>query len=218
LDLQAAIPWTGESAWAGTAFVTTPSVRVVRLASSIVSAGDNIGVPGVTIKFTVTAGGVVRDTTVVSDEFGLGSCGSWMLGAASGQNTVTATVDGVERSIVFTAFAQARPTALASYRLDSQTPNSPYGHGGIVGGTLTLGDDGSFESGLDYYWAASESGFPVSATFWRLSTYSTSGSTIAFHDFFQSTGTVRGDSLIVTYLDEEFDPPQVIRQVYLRSK
>ncbi len=60
-------------------------------------------VPGAEVTFTVTSGGgSVTGTPAISDDTGLSKLGTWTLGPAEGQNTLTAQVSGAA-SVVFTA-------------------------------------------------------------------------------------------------------------------
>lgn len=78
----------GQTAAAGAAVTTPPSVRIEN--------ASNTAVPGVRVRFTVgTASGTVTGETQVTDANGIATVGSWRLGSV-GVNTLTASVDGAE--------------------------------------------------------------------------------------------------------------------------
>jgi hypothetical protein len=94
-----AVSVTQQSAAAGTAVPQPPSVRV----------NDQTGQPlaGVAVTFAVTGGGgVVTGGAATTSAAGVATVGSWTLGAAAGQNTLTATVAGLP-PVTFTATATA---------------------------------------------------------------------------------------------------------------
>jgi hypothetical protein len=71
-------------------------------------------VSGVDVRFAVASGGgSVSGASATTDASGIATLGSWILGTAVGENTLTATSDGLTGSpLVFTATAQnAPPTA-----------------------------------------------------------------------------------------------------------
>src|SRR5688572_22620079 len=82
-----------------------PTVRVLDAA--------DIPVPGYTVTFAVTSGGgSVTGATVVTNEGGYATVGSWILGPSSGTNTLTATAGTLQGSpITFTATAVQPPPA-----------------------------------------------------------------------------------------------------------
>jgi hypothetical protein len=88
-DQQTALP--------GAVLPVQPAVRVR-------DAFDN-GVPGVTVRFTVTAGGgSVTGELAVTDGTGVAAVGSWTLGSATGANALLAEAAGLE-AISFAATA-----------------------------------------------------------------------------------------------------------------
>ncbi|MDT8439995.1 MAG: hypothetical protein RQ729_13410, partial [Wenzhouxiangellaceae bacterium] len=96
----------GQSAVAGQAVAVLPSV-IVR------DANDN-PVEGVSVNFAVASGGgSVTGASATTNASGIATVGSWTLGTAVGENTLTATSDGLTGSpLLFTATAQnAPPTA-----------------------------------------------------------------------------------------------------------
>lgn len=98
---------TSQSAARGTDVSDPPSV--------IVRDAQGVPVPGVVVTFTVTAGGgTVTGSPATTNGNGVARVTSWRLGAAVGQNTVTATAPGLP-SVTFnatgTAGAAARVTA-----------------------------------------------------------------------------------------------------------
>lgn len=79
---------TTQSAQVGTAVASPPAVRV----------NDQAGQPvaGVSVTFAVTAGGgTLVGANATTNAQGIATVTSWTLGAAAGQNTVTATVAGL---------------------------------------------------------------------------------------------------------------------------
>jgi subtilisin family serine protease len=91
----------GQTAGSGSPVPVRPSVTI--------TDGDNNPVAGIAVNFQVTAGGgAVEPSTVSSNSDGVAVVASWILGAASGPNTLTATTDAVPgSSVVFTATATA---------------------------------------------------------------------------------------------------------------
>lgn len=82
-----------QAAMAGTAVPIAPTVLVR-------DAGGN-PMPGQTVTFAVTdGGGIIANTTVVTNASGLASSGTWVLGPAAGPNTLSATVVGLNASAV----------------------------------------------------------------------------------------------------------------------
>ncbi|HEU0298424.1 MAG TPA: hypothetical protein VFR37_03200 [Longimicrobium sp.] len=110
----AAVTATTQTGTPGAAVAQAPAVRV----------NDQTGQPlaGVTVAFAVTGGGgTVGVTSATTDAGGIATSGSWILGLAAGQNTVTATVAGLT-PVEFTATAQARaPGSIAAVAATSQT-------------------------------------------------------------------------------------------------
>lgn len=95
----------------GTAVGPAPTVVVL----------DDFGNPvaGVTVQFSVTAGGgSVAGATVVTDSSGSASVGSWTLGPAPGTNLLSAVLPG-GATVVFTA--QALATAPVATAISPQT-------------------------------------------------------------------------------------------------
>ena len=87
---------------------TLPSVRVTT------SGGQPV--PGVDVTFAVTSGG--GTTTAApqkTDQAGIATVSSWVLGNAVGTNTLTASVAGIATTVVFTA--EAGPAAPAQMLL-----------------------------------------------------------------------------------------------------
>jgi hypothetical protein len=72
---------------AGQAVPVAPSIRV--------RDGAGNATPGVTVVFTVTAGGgSTQRTTAVTNDFGIANAGAWTLGGTGALNTLTASVAG----------------------------------------------------------------------------------------------------------------------------
>ncbi|HEX2080131.1 MAG TPA: leishmanolysin-related zinc metalloendopeptidase [Longimicrobium sp.] len=77
-----------QAAMAGTAVPTVPSV--------VVRDGSGNPLAGLSVTFTVTAGGgTVGNATATTNASGVASAGSWVLGSTAGPNTLTASVAGV---------------------------------------------------------------------------------------------------------------------------
>lgn len=106
----------GQTAAAGTAVATAPTVRVL----------DQDGAPieGLTVTFAVgNGGGTITGPTPETNSTGHASVGSWTLGAASGANTLTASVTGLP-AVTFNATAQEPaepPAAVELYVGSGQT-------------------------------------------------------------------------------------------------
>jgi len=100
-----AVVGNGQTAAAGTAVSTPPAVRIT----------DALGnaVPGVAVRFAVTAGGgMVTGAEPVSDDAGIAAAERWTLGTAAGADSdvLYAVVSGLD-SVRFTASAIAGPAA-----------------------------------------------------------------------------------------------------------
>ncbi|MEQ1855553.1 MAG: hypothetical protein ABL963_03730, partial [Longimicrobiales bacterium] len=98
----------GQSAAAGSAVATAPSVRVLDPLGN--------GVPGVSVTFAVASGGgSVTGANAATDASGIARVGSWTLGTAagSGNNALTATagVTVTGNPVTFTASATAASAA-----------------------------------------------------------------------------------------------------------
>jgi surface protein len=94
----------GQSATAGSAVGTAPSVRVTD------ANGDPVA--GVSVTFAVASGGGTVDptTAVITGADGVAAVTSWTLGATAGSNTLTATATGLTGSpLTFTATGTAAP-------------------------------------------------------------------------------------------------------------
>ena len=95
-----------QTAVAGAAVGAAPSVTVKD------ANGNPVG--GVTVTFTVTAGGgSITGATQQSSAAGVATVGSWTLGKTAGANTVTASATGLP-SVSFTATGSAGPVAALS--------------------------------------------------------------------------------------------------------
>lgn len=90
-----------QTAVVGTTVATPPSVTV--------KDANGKPVAGVTVTFSVTAGGgTVTGASQPSSSTGVATLGSWKLGTTAGANTVTASATGVP-SVTFTATGTAGP-------------------------------------------------------------------------------------------------------------
>jgi hypothetical protein len=132
---------TALSGTVGTAVAPTPAVQVLGV--------DGEPLQGVTVTFEVTAGeGTVTNATVVTDAGGTANPGTWVLGPATGNQTLTASVSGLT-PVVFTALAQANVCEVRSDIAVGETVN----------GTLAAGDcviSGAFTDNYSMTTAASE--------------------------------------------------------------
>ena len=102
---------------------TTPvSSLVASLPSVIVRDAAGNAVANVNVVFAVTSGGgQLTGATQTTNSQGVATVGSWRVGAATGTNTVTATVAGVA-PVTFTAIAAAgTPTQLIKTAGDNQS-------------------------------------------------------------------------------------------------
>jgi adhesin/invasin len=103
--VMAANSGDGQTASRGTLVAEPPSVLVT----------DNFGNPvaGVAVTFAVaTGGGSVTDSVQSTGDNGAAFVGSWALGSALGENTMTATADGLAGSpVTFTATAVNFPSS-----------------------------------------------------------------------------------------------------------
>ncbi|MDH5284910.1 MAG: Ig-like domain repeat protein, partial [Gemmatimonadota bacterium] len=119
----AAISTTSQSAPAGTAVGTPPSVLVT----------DAIGNPvsGVGVTFAVTGGGgSVTGGSATTNASGIATVGSWTLGAVAGPNTLTATSGTLSGSpVTFIATATAGAAAKLAFQVQPA--------GATAGATLT---------------------------------------------------------------------------------
>lgn len=101
---------------------------------------DQSGNPmqGVTVHFAVTSGGgSVTGEAGVTNEFGIATVGSWILGEPLGVNTMTATIQGLA-PVVFTATGVPGPPAVLVPSGDHQAVN--YGNPVPVPAGVTVKD------------------------------------------------------------------------------
>ena len=91
----------GQTAVAGTAVAIPPAVRVTD------SRGNNVA--GIAVTFAVaTGGGSVTGASATTNASGIATAGSWILGAAAGANTLTASSGTLSGSpVTFTATGTA---------------------------------------------------------------------------------------------------------------
>ena len=98
----------GQTAVAGSAVATAPSVRATDASGNPVS--------GVSVAFAVaTGGGSVAGATATTDASGIAAAGSWTLGTAAGANTLTASATGLA-AVTFGATGTAGAAAAISVR------------------------------------------------------------------------------------------------------
>lgn len=89
----------GQSATAGTAVTTPPSV--------IIKDADNNPVAGISVTFAIASGGgVITGESQTTDASGIATLGSWTLGTTAGTNTLTAS-SGSLSPVTFTATGTA---------------------------------------------------------------------------------------------------------------
>lgn len=110
----AAISSTQQTTPVGTLVASTPSVIVRDAAGNAVA--------NVSVVFAVTSGGgQLTGATQTTNAQGVATVGSWRVGAATGTNTVTATVAGVP-AVTFTAIGAAgAPTQIIKTAGDNQS-------------------------------------------------------------------------------------------------
>lgn len=106
----------GQLAAAGTAVAVVPTVRVLD--------ENNAAAPNVTVTFAVTGGGgTITGATATTSATGHASVGSWTLGAGGGNNSLTATVEGLPPE-TFTAtgqIASGTPASVVAFIGGGQT-------------------------------------------------------------------------------------------------
>jgi hypothetical protein len=141
----------GQSATAGSAVGTAPSVRVT-------DANGN-PVAGVSVTFAVASGGGTLDPTapVMTGADGVASVTSWTLGTTAGSNTLTATASGLTGSpLTFTATG----TAGLVTDTDSATPTPGSGPTLACLPAVPAAGDGvtctvsGADAGIDILWRA----------------------------------------------------------------
>ncbi len=94
-----------------------PSVKVTDI--------NGIGVPDVTVTFTVTSGGgSLTGGVQTTNSSGVATVGGWTLGAAPGANTMTAAASGVPGTVIFNASGGSVLTNFAIQLLYKQTPTT----------------------------------------------------------------------------------------------
>ncbi|HEX2081780.1 MAG TPA: hypothetical protein VHG08_29010 [Longimicrobium sp.] len=105
---------TAQTAVSGTAVTQAPAVRVTDQKGQAMA--------GVAVTFVVTAGGgTLSSAAVTTNAEGVATAGTWTLGPAAGQNTVTATVGNLA-PVHFVATALARtPTSITAVSPTTQT-------------------------------------------------------------------------------------------------
>lgn len=128
-----AVSATNQNATPGTAVADPPSVLVHDQFGAALSS--------VTVRFTVTSGGgSVTGGTVLTNESGVATVGSWTLGTGSGANTLTARAGSLP-SITFTANGPDDPCVVSATHAIGTTSS----------GALSSGDcQLSYGSYIDY--------------------------------------------------------------------
>jgi adhesin/invasin len=113
----------GQAAVVNSAVALAPAV--------VVRDAQGGALPGVQVTFAVTAGGgSVTGATPTTNASGSAAVGSWTLGTAAGENTLTATVPGLP-PVVFRATAGAGPAA-------ALTPQAGEGQSASAGSAVAV--------------------------------------------------------------------------------
>ena len=101
--LEKAAGADNQTAAAGAAVAVVPAVRVLN--------SQGVAQPGVSVRFTVTAGGgTVQNATATSDAQGLASAGRWTLGTAGTQTLVASATGHTDAVFGASAVAAGAPT------------------------------------------------------------------------------------------------------------
>lgn len=100
LSAQSSTELSGE---VGTAVAAAPTILAVH--------ADGRPAAGVLVSFRAEGGGSVDTRSTTADARGIASAGRWLLGRIAREQTVVASVAGVEREVVFTATALPGPLA-----------------------------------------------------------------------------------------------------------
>ncbi len=118
---MSAVGGASQTATVGTTVPTAPAVKIL----------DEKGEPisGLTVTFAVTSGGgSLAGASGTTDNTGVARAGPWTLGTTAGENTVTASAQGLT-PVTFTATGTAdTPTSIAANSSDSQS--------GVVGAAV----------------------------------------------------------------------------------
>jgi hypothetical protein len=178
---------SGQTAAAGTAVATAPSV--------LVSDANNNPVSGVTVTFTVyTGGGSVTGASATTNASGIATVGSWTLGTTPGANSLRATSSGLTGSpVTFSATGVVGPAARYVVTSSSYTPNA----GSNVTITAQLADqfgNAVKTSGIVVTWSKTGAGGSFAS---GTSTTNTNGiATVLF-----TTGTPAGITYVISATD-----------------
>lgn len=208
-----------DSAWAGTTFVTQPTVFVGHERTEYDNEYANLGLSGVAVACAVTAGGgSVQASASTTNVYGLTTCGTWTLGFSPGVNVVTVSVPiaGV-LPVRAVAFTRPRPNIVAHYvrvGLHVDTPVSPQPV--LSGEEIFLGEDGSLEFGDEFTQGDSDP-ILMPSVVWRLLSYSITGTTLHFTADSTTTGEFHGDTLVLTaqYFDYSTNLPDSTLSVFV---
>jgi adhesin/invasin len=174
-----------QTATAGTAVATAPSVRVRD------SRGNNVA--GVSVTFAVASGGgSVTGASAVTNASGIATVGSWTLGTTAGANTLTATSPGLTGSpVTFTATGVAGP---ATRYVVTSNNYSPFA-GAAVTITAQLADQ--YGNSVATQWiAVTFTRAPATGTFTGANPATTNAAGAATITF--TTGTTVGTAYTVT--------------------
>lgn len=116
-----------QSAAVGTAVAIPPSVILTYTNGTVMS--------GVTVNFAIASGGgSVTGSPATTNSAGIATLGSWVLGATTGANTLTATSDLVSgSSVTFTATGTAVAPTISSISPPSGYNTSPVSINGLTG-------------------------------------------------------------------------------------
>jgi adhesin/invasin len=112
----------GQSAVAGAAVATAPSVKITN--------SSNVGVAGIAITFAVASGGGnITGGSPTTDAGGVATVGSWTLGQTAGANTLTATAAGTVSGspVTFSATGTAGAASQLSKPAGTDAQQGPAG-------------------------------------------------------------------------------------------
>jgi hypothetical protein len=109
--------------------------------AAMVRDADGNPLSGIPVTFTVTAGdGTVSDNTPVTGQDGIATVGEWKLGGATGENTLSAAVAGLDLSggpVVFSATGTPGPVS-ADQSSVSAAPGTISASSGSSASTITV--------------------------------------------------------------------------------
>jgi len=146
---------TTQTAIAGTAVTEAPSVKVVDQRGAAMA--------NVTVAFAVQGGGTVVNSTAMTNAAGIASAGTWTLGSTAGQQSVSATVAGLN-PVTFTATAQARTPATVT-AVSAPNQNGVTGSAVAEAPTVRVNDQtGAALAGVTVTFAVTAGGGTIATT------------------------------------------------------